>query len=106
MRGLAVTGAQRSPLAPEIPTASEAGLPGFRLEVWWGLLGPAHLSPDIVKRMNQELNAVLATPEFKELLAREGATPQPTSPEEFGELIRTEIARWTRLIKDAQIQIE
>jgi tripartite-type tricarboxylate transporter receptor subunit TctC len=106
MRGLAVTGAQRSPLAPDIPTASEAGLPGFRLEVWWGLLAPAHVSPEIVTRMNQELNAVLATPEFKELLAREGATPQPTTPAEFGTLIHTELNRWTQLIKDAQIPIE
>jgi len=106
MRGLAVTSAQRSPLAPELPTASEAGLPGFRLDVWWGLTGPARLPAPVVKRLNQELNAVLAQPEVRELLAREGATPQPDTPEEFGELIRSELARWTQLIKDSHIQTE
>jgi len=82
MRALAVTGAQRSPLAPEVPTASEAGLPGFVLEAWWGILGPAKMPPDLVKRLNQELNTVLAQPEVRDVLAREGATPKPETPEE------------------------
>ena len=106
MRGLATTGAQRSPLAPELPTVSEAGLPGFQLEVWWGLLGPARMPAPIVKRLNQELNAVLALPEMRESLANEGASPHPGTPEALGELIRVDVARWTRLIKDANIQTE
>ena len=106
MRGLAVTSVQRSPLMPEIPTANEAGLPGFKLEVWFGLLGPAHMPARVVKRLNEELNAVLALPEVNEVLAREGATPQPSAPEEFENVIRLDIARWTRLIKDTGIQIE
>jgi len=59
MRGLAVTGAERSPLLPDVPTASEAGLPGFVLEVWYGLLGPANMPASIVKRLNDEMNAAL-----------------------------------------------
>jgi tripartite-type tricarboxylate transporter receptor subunit TctC len=106
MRGLAVTGAQRSPLAPELPTTAEAGLPGFRLEAWWGLLGPARLPTAVAQRLNEELNAALAQPDVREALAREGATPQPGTPEDFGNLIRSELALWTRLVKDAQIQIE
>jgi tripartite-type tricarboxylate transporter receptor subunit TctC len=106
MRGLAVTGAQRSPLAPEIPTVSEAGLPGFQLEAWFGLLGPARLPPSVVKRLNEELNAVLALPDVKEVLASEGATPQPGTPEAFASLIRSDLARWSRLVKEANIQIE
>jgi tripartite-type tricarboxylate transporter receptor subunit TctC len=106
MRGLAVTSAQRSPLAPELPTAAEAGLPGFEPEVWWGLLGPGKLPPAIVKRLNEELNAVLAMPEVRETLAREGATPRPGTPEEFGKLIQADLARWTKLIKDSHIQVE
>lgn len=106
MRGLAVTSAQRSPLAPEIPTAAEAGLPGFQLEVWWGLAGPARLPAPIVKRLNDELNAVLALPDVSDLLAREAATPRPGSPEEFGGVIRDDLARWTRLVKEAHIQAE
>jgi len=106
MRGLAVTSAQRSPLAPDIPTASEAGLPGFVLEAWWGLLGPARMPAAVVKRLNDELNAVLALPEVKEQLLQEGATPLPGTPEQFGSLIRSELARWTKVIKDANIQPE
>ena len=106
MRALAVTGAQRSALAPEIPTASEAGLPGFQLEVWFGLMGPARMPPAIVTRLNQELNAVLALPDVKELLAGEGASPQPTTPEQFGALIRSDLTLWTRLIKEQSIQVE
>jgi tripartite-type tricarboxylate transporter receptor subunit TctC len=105
MRGLAVTSAKRSPLAPELPTASEAGLPGFKLEVWWGLLGPSRLPPEMVKRLNEKLNAVLALPDVREQLAREGAEADPDSPTAFGELIRADLDRYTKLIKDAHIQI-
>jgi tripartite-type tricarboxylate transporter receptor subunit TctC len=106
MRGLAVTGAQRSPLAPELPTVSEAGLPGFQLEVWWGVVGPARLPAPVVKRLNEELNAVFALPEMREVLAREGATPRPSTPEDFGKLISSDLARWSKLIKDSHIQVE
>jgi tripartite-type tricarboxylate transporter receptor subunit TctC len=106
MRGLAVTGAQRSPLAPELPTVAEAGLPGFRLEAWWGLLGPARLPAALIKRLGEELNATLALPDVREALAREGATPQPGTPEDLRNLIGSELVRWSRLIKDAQLQID
>jgi tripartite-type tricarboxylate transporter receptor subunit TctC len=106
MRALAVTSAKRSPLTPEIPTAAEAGLPGFELEVWYGLLGPARMPAGVVKRLNEELNAVLALPDVKELFTREGATPKPSTPQELGNLIRSDITRWTRLIKENGIQIE
>ena len=106
MRGLAITGPKRSPLAPELPTAAEAGLKGFELEAWWGLLGPAGMPPSVVKRINDELNAVLAVPDVRDLLAREGAEPLPGTPEQFGKLIRSELTRWTRLIKDANIHPE
>jgi len=106
MRGLAVTSAERSPLLPEVPTAAEAGLPGFVLEVWYGLLAPAGLPAPVAKRLNDELNAALALPDVKELFLREGATPQPGTPAEFANLVRTDIARWTRLIKETGIQVE
>jgi len=106
MRGLAITGAQRSPLAPDIPTCAEAGLPGFQLEVWWGILGPARVPTAVLKRLNEELNTVLSQPEVRDVLAREGATPKPDTPEEFGKLIPFELARWSKLIKDANIQTE
>ena len=106
MRALAMTGAQRSPLAPELPTTAEAGLPEFRLEVWWGLLAPARLPAPLLKRFNEELNAVLALPDVRELLAREGALPRPGTPEDFQKLIRSELARWSQLIKGTHIQLD
>jgi len=104
MRGLAVTGKRRSPLAPELPTADEAGLPGFELEVWWGLVGPANMPPAVVKRLNDELNTVLEMPEMQEALKLEGATPHPGTPEDFGNLIRADLERWKEVVANAHIE--
>ena len=106
MRGIAVTGTKRSPLAPELPTTAEAGLANYEPEVWWGVLAPAKLPASIVKRLNDELNAALALPDVRDLFAREGATPHPGTPDALGKLIRSELARWGTLIKDAKIQVE
>lgn len=106
MRGLAVTGAQRSPMLPDLPTAEEAGLPGFQLEVWFGLLGPARMPADLVKRINEDLNSVLATPEVKEILGRDGATPKPSTPEVFKTLVRTDLERWANVIKTSKIILD
>jgi len=106
MRALAVTSPQRSPLAPEIPTASEAGLPGFRLEAWFGLLGPANMPPAVLKRLNEELNWTLTQSDMKEALTREAAATMPGTPEEFASLLRSEVTRWTKLISEKNIQID
>ena len=106
MRPLAITSAQRSPLAPELPIAAEAGLPGFQLDMWWGLLGTARMPPQAVKRLNEELKAVLVTPDARDHLAREGADPRPSSPADLRKLIHSDIARWSQLKKEANIQIE
>jgi tripartite-type tricarboxylate transporter receptor subunit TctC len=74
--------------------------------VWWGLFGPSGLPQPIVKRLNTELNAVLVTPEIKDLLTREGAIAQPGSPEALGSLVQGDLARWTSLIKTEHIQTE
>ena len=104
--GLATTGSARSALAPDLPTASESGLPGFQLELWWGLFAPAGTPPAIVARLNREAAAVLAMPEVKEIFMREGAEASPASPEVFGGLVRDELARWTKVIHDAHIVID
>jgi tripartite-type tricarboxylate transporter receptor subunit TctC len=105
LRVLAITSLQRSPHAPEMPTAAEAGLPGFQVEAWWGVLGPARLPATRVRRLSDELRAVLAATEVRELLAREGATARSSTPESFGAFVRSELARWSRLIKDANLQM-
>lgn len=106
MTALATTGAKRSPLSPDLPTVAESGLPGFELEAWFGLMGPAAMPADVARRLNQELNAVLALPDVSEALAREGLEPRPGAPETLGTLVRTDIGRWGRLIRDNNIQVD
>lgn len=104
-RALAVTSAQRSPHAPDVPTAAESGLP-LELESWWAVLGPARLPAPIVKRLNDELNVVITQPEVREFFAREGAVPRGGSPDDVRRLIQLEVARWTKLIREGNIQTE
>jgi tripartite-type tricarboxylate transporter receptor subunit TctC len=106
MRALAVTGSERSALVPDLPTAIEAGLPGYLVDSWWGVLGPQSLPLPIVQRVNQELNAILATPEAGELLSRDGARPRPGSPDDFARVIGSEVPRWRQLIQSAHITAE
>jgi tripartite-type tricarboxylate transporter receptor subunit TctC len=105
-RALALTSLQRSPLLPDIPTAQESGLAGFQLESWWAVLGPARLPPAVVKRLNEDFTALLSQAEVREFFAREGALPKPGTPDEVRRLIQTEVERWARLIKEANVQIE
>jgi tripartite-type tricarboxylate transporter receptor subunit TctC len=105
MRALAVTSAERSPLVPDWPTTAEAGLPGFALEAWFGLLAPAGIPRAVLSELNGQLNTVLRDPAFKELLARDGAVPRPSTPEAFGQLIQSDIARWGKVMRDAGIKL-
>ncbi len=106
LRALAVTGPQRVSIAPNIPTVAESGVPGAQIEFWWGIMGPAKMPPDVVKRLNTELNAVLAQPEVRQMLAQQEATARPGPPEAFGKLMSFEITRWSKLIKDNNIKVE
>ena len=103
VRALAVTSAARSPLVPDLPTAAEAGIPGYEIEAWWGMFGPAGMPAPVTGRLNAEVSALLATPEVLELLARDGASPRPGSAQDFARLIQSEIPRWQRLIGEAGI---
>jgi tripartite-type tricarboxylate transporter receptor subunit TctC len=103
VRALAVTGAARSSLVPDLPTVTEAGVPGYEIEAWWGFFGPAALPEPITARLNAEVNALLSTPEVLDLLARDGASPRPGSAQDFARLIQADIPRLQRLISDAAI---
>lgn len=106
VRVLGVTSAQRSPFLPNAPTVAEAGLPGFQIEFWWGLLAPVGTPPAVIKRLNEELNWALLQPDIRETLAHDAAIPKPGTPEEFRKLISFELARWSKLVKDANIKPE
>jgi tripartite-type tricarboxylate transporter receptor subunit TctC len=106
LRVIAVTGTTRSPLLPEAPTVAEAGLPGFDVTSWYGLFAPAAVPRDIVNKLNADIGAILASADMKERLATSGADPAPTTPEDFGRLVRAEIAKWSKVVADSGARID
>ena len=104
--GIAVTTAQRSAAAPDIPTIAEAGLPGYDVNSWAGVVGPAGLPREIVTRLHAELAKALNSAEIKERLAAEGASPVANSPEQFAAFIKDELAKWGKTARDANAKIE
>jgi tripartite-type tricarboxylate transporter receptor subunit TctC len=106
LHGIAITGRERSAAAPEIPTLVESGLPDVVVDLWWGALAAARTPPAAVAALNAGINRVLATPAAAEFLAREGGVPNPQSPEHFATLLRTEIARWQLVAREAGITPE
>jgi tripartite-type tricarboxylate transporter receptor subunit TctC len=105
MKPLAITGTRRDKLVPNVPTFEESGYPGFDGVQWYGIVGPANLPAPIVKRLNEEINKLLASPELRERLSGEALEPMPMSPEQFGQYMRDDIARWSRLAKARNIEI-
>jgi tripartite-type tricarboxylate transporter receptor subunit TctC len=106
IRPIAVTGLKRHPLLPDTPTFEESGYPGFTGVQWYGIVGPANLPAPIVKRLNEEINRLLESAELRQQLAGEALEPMPMSPEQFTQYIRDDIARWSKLAKERNIQIE
>ena len=99
LKALAVTTARRSPLAPDLPTMAESGVPGFDISTWFGLLAPAGTPPEIVGRWNAEVGRILRTPEMRERLTAMGAEPAPDTPAEFAQFIASEAAKYARIVK-------
>jgi tripartite-type tricarboxylate transporter receptor subunit TctC len=106
VRALAITSAQRSPVAPELPTVAESGYPGFEVIGWFGWLAPAGTPKAIVGRLNQEIVKALALPEVKDRLLNLATVPVGDKPEEFARFIRSEHDKWAKIIKAAKIEIE
>ncbi|MEK8050974.1 tripartite tricarboxylate transporter substrate binding protein [Ideonella sp. DXS22W] len=102
VRALAVTSAKPSPIAPELPAMASA-VPGYEFEAWWGVLAPAGTPAEVVKRLNAEINAILATAEFKDFLLKEGALAAQMSPQQFAATIAADIPRWQKLAKQQNI---
>lgn len=103
VRALAVTTTARTPAAPDLPTLNESGVPGFDSQGWFALLAPAGTPPAILERINREVNAILATPEFRERLERVGAVPVGGTIADFRNRLRDESERWGKVIKFANI---
>jgi len=106
LRALAVTTTSRSGALPDVPTMAEAGLPGFQMQSWFGLLAPAGTPRPIISRLNAETNKALNTPEMKSAIATMGANVMSGSPEQFADHIKSEIGRIGEIVKAAGIKAE
>jgi len=106
LRALAVTTAERSKLAPELPTMAEGGLPGFDISTWYGLFAPAGTPPDIVTKWNADVTAMLRTPDMRERLLAQGAEPAPDTPDEFARFVATEAAKYARIVKASGAKVD
>ena len=104
LRALAVTGAKRSSAVPELPTMMEAGVKGYESATWYGVLAPAKTSKEIVNKLNADIVGVLKQPEVRDRLSKEGADPVGSSPQEFSSYMKSEIAKWAKVVKAAKIQ--
>ncbi len=103
MRALAVSTAKRSSVLPDVPAVAEM-LPGFEISGWYGLMAPANTPPEVIRRLNTEVTAILRTPDIANRLRDGGMESSPTTPEAFGDYIKAELSRWVNAIKVANIK--
>jgi tripartite-type tricarboxylate transporter receptor subunit TctC len=106
LRGLAVTTPQRIGAAPELPTLAEAGVPGYQVVLWHGLVGPKGLPVAVVQRINQAANDALKSKDVADLLATDGVAPAGGTPEQFRSVIKSDIERWSAVVKQANIKAD
>ena len=106
LRALGASSKTRSSLAPDVPTVSEAGAPGYDVTVWFGVVGPAGMPPEIVRKLNSEMNAILKMEDVRRRFLDQGVEPAGGSPAQFSDHIKAEIAKWAKVVKDANIQPE
>ena len=106
LRALAVTSPRRARAVPELRTMIEAGMPGFESQQWFGLFAPAGLAPEIVGQLNAEAARIVAAPDMRERLARDGAEPGALTPREFAAFLHADTARWARVVKESGAKAE
>jgi len=106
LRALAISGEARSPTLPQVPTFTEAGLPGYDVKIWWGVLAAAGTPQPIVDKLSTEIAKILATPDIKEKLDSQGVVPFLSTPDQFAALMKADTAKWARVIKTANIKLD
>jgi tripartite-type tricarboxylate transporter receptor subunit TctC len=105
VRALAVSSARRVAVTPDVPTIAESGLPRFDVNPWWGILAPAETDMMIVHKINTEVAEILRTQEMVEFLAKQGAEPFVTTPDEFRTILRSDIDKWAKVVKAADVKL-
>ncbi len=106
LRALSVSSKVRSKLAANVPTVSEAGVPGYEVTVWFGVVGPAGMKSDIVRKLNTELNAILKMDDVKRRFEDQGVEPVGGAPSRFGDHVSAEIEKWAKVVGSANIKPE
>jgi tripartite-type tricarboxylate transporter receptor subunit TctC len=106
LRAIAVTGLKRSSALPNVPTVAESGVPGYEVVSWYGVLGPAGLPRGIVSKLHSEITKALQLPDVLRFFAAQGAEAAPSSPEQFAELIRSDITKWAQVVRASGARID
>jgi len=106
LRALAVTGPERSPVLPELPTLSEAGLPGFSITSWFGLYAPSGTTPQIIGRLNREANRALATARIRRQLTDQGIEPAGGTSGQFADFMHAELVKWGKIVRESGARVE
>jgi tripartite-type tricarboxylate transporter receptor subunit TctC len=106
VKALGTTGKTRSTILPDLPTVSEAGVPGYEATIWLGIMAPKGTPPEIVDQLNAEIGKLASAPEIREAWAKQGATPLVMTPAEFGKFIEADIGKWGELVKATGMQAD
>ena len=106
IRMLAVAGPKRWPTLPDLPTVSEAGVPGFAVDNWYGLVAPAKTPKAIVAKINAEILRILNMQDVRDSLDANGMIPLPSTPEQFGAFLKSEIAKWAKVVKESGARVD
>jgi tripartite-type tricarboxylate transporter receptor subunit TctC len=105
VRALAISSAKRISVTPDVPTIAESGLPGFDVNPWWGILAPAGTDMAVVRKINSDVGEILRTTEAVEFLAKQGAEPFITTPEEFLAILKADVVTWEKVVKAADVKL-
>ena len=106
VRAIATSGTTRSAIMPDVPTVSEAGVPGYESVIWLGLMAPAATPKPIIERLNSEIQKIASLPDVKEAWAKQGAVPMHMTPAEFGKFIEQDIQKWAKVVKISGAKVD
>jgi len=106
LKAFAVTTPQRAPSLPDVPTMAESGVPGFDVSTWFGIFAPAGTPAPVVARLNESFTTALRTPDMRERLGRMGSEPAPMSSEQFAQLVRSELAKYEKVVKFSGARVD
>jgi tripartite-type tricarboxylate transporter receptor subunit TctC len=106
LRALGVSSSRRMPVLPDVPTIAEAGVPGYDAMGWNGLVGPAHMPPAVVQKINASVVKIFRTPEVRDRFVALGSEPIPSTPEEFARLMQAELPKWAKIVKESGARLD